>query len=295
MRRSAFSLVELLVVISILAILMGLLLPATQKVRAAATAVLCKNNLKQINLACLSYESAHGELPPSIISPPDHMYALNLHVAILPYLEQQSLFDRASQDCKTFPITHLAPPHQGLKTLVRVYQCPADQRQSWLHRTDNGHVVALTGYLGISGVGRYPQSNGVYNLSHTVRITDITDGTSNTISWGERPPTSDYLAGWWYMGYAAVVSEPVLPVRAERGIPEGSTIGAYNSCPPGPYDFVQGDLNNRCDGYHFWSTHSGGAHFGVADGSVRFIGYSANAILPVLATRNGGETVRLPE
>ena len=295
MRRSAFSLVELLVVIGILAILMGLLLPATQKARAAATAVLCKNNLKQINLACLSYESTHGQMPPAIIGPPDAMNGLNLHVAILPYLEQQAIFDRAASDCKQFPITTLAPPHQGLKTLVKLYQCPADNRQSWLHRTDNGHVVALTGYLGVSGVGRYPQSNGVYPIGRTVRITDIADGTSNTIAWGERPPTPDYLCGWWYSSWAAVVSEPVLPVRAERGIPEGSTIGAYYSCPPGPYDFKQGDLNNRCDGYHFWSTHSGGAHFGIADGSVRFLSYSANSILPALATRNGGEAVGLPE
>jgi prepilin-type N-terminal cleavage/methylation domain-containing protein len=295
MRRSAFSLVELLVVIGILAILMGLLLPATQKVRAAATAVLCKNNLKQINLACLNYESTHGQLPPAVILLPDSMYSLNLHVAILPYLEQQAIFDRAAADCKNFPITSLAPPHQGLKTLVKLYQCPADNRQSWLHRTSAGHVVALTGYLGIGGVGRYPQSNGIYPLARTVRITDITDGTSNTIAWGERPPTPDYLGGWWYSSWAGVVAEPVLPVRAERGTPEGSTIGAYSSCPPGPYDFVQGDLNNRCDGYHFWSTHSGGAHFGIADGSVRFLSYSANSILPALATRNGGEAVDLPD
>ena len=65
--------------------------------------------------------------------------------------------------------------------------------------------------------------------------------------------------------------------------------------PPGPYDFKQGDLNNRCDSYHFWSMHSGGAHFALADGSVRFISYSAISILPALATRNGGEAVGLPE
>ena len=86
----------------------------------------------------------------------------------------------------------------------------------------------------------------------------------------------------------------MLPVRAERGTLSGFTPG-YESCPPGPYDFKQGDLNNRCDGYHFWSMHSGGAHFALADGLVRFLSYSANAILPALATRNGGEAVGLPE
>ncbi len=295
MRRNAFTLIELLVVIGILALLVGMLLPSVQKVRASAAMLQCKNNLKQINLACLNYESVNGTLPPCV-APNDHpLRSLHMHVLLLPYLEQQAIYEQALRDCTTMPITHLAPPHKGLRTLVKAYQCPADDRQAFLHRNIRGDVVALTGYLGVSGTHENQPSNGIYGYGLATKMTDIVDGTSNTIGWGERPPTPDYLGSWWYSSFAALISAPVLNVSAMRGIPEGSTIGAYYSCPPGPYDFKQGDLNNRCDGYHFWSTHTGGAHFGIADGSVRFLKYSANSILPALATRNGGEAVGLPD
>jgi prepilin-type processing-associated H-X9-DG protein len=98
------------------------------------------------------------------------------------------------------------------------------------------------------------------------------------------------------MGYAAVVSEPFLPVRALRGIPEGSTLGApYLACPPGPYAYTDGDLKSVCHAYHFWSRHPGGAHFAFCDGSVKFLRYSADAVLPALATRAGGEVAVVPD
>ncbi|MEO2089144.1 MAG: H-X9-DG-CTERM domain-containing protein, partial [Gemmataceae bacterium] len=59
--------------------------------------------------------------------------------------------------------------------------------------------------------------------------------------------------------------------------------------------FVAGDLSRKCDAFHFWSLHSGGANFAFADGSVHFLNYSADAILPALATRAGGEVVALPD
>lgn len=291
--RRAFSLIELLVVIAIVATLIGLLLPAVQKVRAAADQMSCKNNLKQLGLATHNYESANGVLPPGVILPPDPLMALNLHVAILPYIEQDNLYSQALLDCKNFPITHLAPPHRGLKSLVKTYQCPADDRQGYLHRTSNGYVVAVTGYLGVSGTGE-SESNGIYYAGSKTAVTDIRDGTSNTIAWGERPPTPDYLGSWWYMAYGATVSEPFLPVRALRGFPEGSTLGDYYSCGLGPYAYKEGNLRNRCDAYHFWSVHTGGANFAFCDGSVKFLKYSADAILPALATRAGGEVVEAP-
>jgi len=63
------------------------------------------------------------------------------------------------------------------------------------------------------------------------------------------------------------------------------------SCPPGSYPFMDGTLRNQCDMFHFWSLHSGGAHFLFADGSVHFLGYSAAPLLPALASRSGGEAV----
>ncbi len=295
-KRSAFTLVEVLVVIAIIAVLIGLLLPAVQKVRGAAARMQCANNLKQIALASHNYESACGVLPPGAILPPDPLYYLNAHVALLPYLEQDSLYRQAQADCETMPITHLAPPHVGLRTLVKAYQCPADERQASLHRASNGVVVALTGYLGVSGVGDENRPSGVIYTGSRTRLTDITDGTTNTLFFGERPPTPDYLCSWWYMGFAHTASEAFLPVRALRGFPEGSSLGApYYACGPGPYTFANGDLTSVCHAYHFWSRHPGGAQFAFCDGSVRFVRYEGDPILSALATRSGGETASLPD
>ena len=77
---------------------------------------------------------------------------------------------------------------------------------------------------------------------------------------------------------------------------ELSDHGEYTSfCPPGPYHFVEGRFTEQCDLFHYWSPHPGGANFGFCDGSVRFLAYSADPILPALATRAGGEAVTVPD
>jgi prepilin-type processing-associated H-X9-DG protein len=75
---------------------------------------------------------------------------------------------------------------------------------------------------------------------------------------------------------------------------ELNTLGKRYPCSPGPYEFARGRIDNPCDLFHFWSFHPGGANFALADGSVRFLPYSANALLPALATRSGGEPITLP-
>jgi len=78
------------------------------------------------------------------------------------------------------------------------------------------------------------------------------------------------------------------------GVAEYNNSFRLPECPRGPHSFRQGRLDEMCDTLHFWSLHPKGANFAFADGSVHFLSYSADAILPALATRAGGETVELP-
>jgi prepilin-type processing-associated H-X9-DG protein len=122
-------------------------------------------------------------------------------------------------------------------------------------------------------------------------LAGIRDGASQTIMVGERPPSTDLEFGWWYAGSGqsqlSGSGDMVLGVRElNKRIP---------SCDAGPYSFTPGRLDNQCDMFHFWSLHSGGAHFLMADGSVHFLRYDADPIMPALASRNGGEIVSLPD
>src|SRR5262249_30810637 len=132
--------------------------------------------------------------------------------------------------------------------------------------------------------------------SPPLRLTDIKDGTSNTLLIGERPPSADYLFGWWFAGggydgyckagdnYMGVRDTPYL-----NGLTD--TNGAPVKCPMSKLNYQPGKITDLCDQLHFWSLHPGGANWAMADGSVRFLPYAADPLLPALATRNGGEVV----
>src|SRR5262249_55206755 len=148
--------------------------------------------------------------------------------------------------------------------------------------------IAFTTYQGVSGLNLQTYDGILYANSRT-RVADITDGTSNTVMVGERPPSRDLEFGWWFAGggqpdplqdyYQFGSCDVVLGVRE---INTQSTGLETDRCPVGPYGFRQGQLTDPCSQFHFWSLHSGGANFLYADASVHFLPYSAANILPFL-------------
>lgn len=293
--RDGFTLVELLVTIGVIAILVGLILPAVQQVRAAAARVSCQNNLKQLALALHHYHAAFGELPPgheperTPAQPP--LPFSGWHLRITPFVEQQAVWDQALEDYKADP-TGLGARHRGERTLVPVFQCPADSRVRILQPEFlTKRPMAFTSYLGVSGTNLFTR-DGVLFSGSAVRLEHVTDGTSQTLMIGERPPADRFAYGNWYQAYG----------QRDDGSPN-NVLGARElvifmypmRCSTGPYHFGPGRLTNPCDDFHFWSLHPGGANFAYADGSVHFLKYSAASSLPKLATREGGEQVELPD
>jgi prepilin-type processing-associated H-X9-DG protein len=153
-------------------------------------------------------------------------------------------------------------------------------------------TVALTDYLGVLGTDMRTR-NGVLYINSAVKFTDIADGTSSTLLIGERPPPANFLYGWWYGGIGQDGEGSVEVVLGTRELNHSSM--GLGGCPYGPYSFTPGDLKDKCSRFHFWSPHPGGAHFAFADGSVRFLPYSAADVVPALATRAGGEAVAIPD
>ncbi|MBA4065818.1 MAG: prepilin-type cleavage/methylation domain-containing protein [Isosphaera sp.] len=301
MRRSnhrGFTLIELLVVIAIISVLMGLLLSAVQKVRSAAARADCQNRLKQLALALHQFHDARRALPPGhrSASHPDRMRFSGWTVSVLPYLEQPALASQAVAAYLADPDPLGATPHPHLRTVVSAFTCPADPRittpQTALR---TGTVAAFTSYLGVAGRDAVTARDGALFQNSAVRLAEVTDGTSNTLLLGERPPSHDFQFGWWYAGTGQRLTgsaDLVLGVRE----PNLQPVVSGSDCGPGNYPFRPArGFDDPCGMFHFWSPHSGGANFALCDGSVRLVRYQADPVTPALATRAGGDPAPLPD
>jgi prepilin-type N-terminal cleavage/methylation domain-containing protein/prepilin-type processing-associated H-X9-DG protein len=342
-RAFGFTLVELLVVIAIIGILVALLLPAIQAAREAARRSQCQSNIHNIAIAVLNYESTRKILPPGMTFDPSLAggveslthYGPNWVILILPYIEEQALYDSFSFD--TPPSTSNtkrinsagAVPANVNRTArgktIPVMLCPSDSNNQVMYSglgssgailSDNwarGNYAASAGrayILGSAGQTRMsgpdsagwkdPCQRGVMGPNVSVKIRQISDGTTNTIMLGElRAGLNEQDSrGVWALGAAGA------SILARYG--GGGDADGPNAC----YTKSDDVYSNLCDGKNgnptpnpatvnecmtceggdhvqqatTRSKHPGGVHVAMCDGSVQFISNdveTAGGITPV--------------
>ena len=290
--RLGFTLVELLVVIAIVGVLLGLLLPAVQAAREAARRAQCKNKVKQISIALQDYHGANRVFPTGGPLPEDQeLIGLSWRAWILPFMEQDALYQKIGP----LPSGGAADYNQR-QQLVFDYICPSDDPQVGTDTDKISH------YVGIAGPGRGDEkilldqvcgdvhTDGIFYADSETKISQISDGTSNTLAIGERL----YIFRHWLHG------------ADSRGDPyTGICMGAMKNsvypinADPLVYGYYQFDFSKPLpqrkmllNDLQFGSYHPGGAHFGYADGSVHFVDDTIDfTVYQDLATKAGGETI----
>ena len=304
-KPKGFTLIELLVVIAIIAILIGLLLPAVQKVREAAGRTRCQNNLHQHGEALHNYHSAYGFFPKGFstyTSAVPREGAWTWMAQILPFIEQSAIYANAKTFANSGGVNWYAWYNPACAIKLKIYVCPQDPRSQlvFVGAPYGIQDQALTTYLGNSGTvsANSGNANGILFIDSMVPVEKITDGSSNTIMVGERPPNSNVEYGWWFAAYGFDGRGNADCVMTSNDIALANYfIANYSSSPNSPCDgpaaqkigLRPGKPNVGCDAAHYWSFHDNGSMFLMGDGSVRMISYSNNNIIAALSTRNGGE------
>ena len=289
--RRAYTLLELLVVIAIIAVLVGLLLTAVQKVRVAAARTHCLNNLKQAGIALHHCHDTQGAFPSGcrIDRRGEPHPWLSWRVQLTPYLEQQAVWTKTEANYRAYRIPFFDQHDSTNHLVLPGMHCPLDDRATVPWKVENTHV-SISHYLGVSG-DRFADEAGVLYGNSRVRLTGITDGTSNTVAVGERLPSPELFYGWWYAGSGHDFKGGMDSQLAAREQNTNYMRTHYAPCGRGPFGYQPGRADDYCAAFHFWSLHPGGSNFLFADGSVRLLPYSAAAALPALSTRAGGEVV----
>jgi prepilin-type N-terminal cleavage/methylation domain-containing protein/prepilin-type processing-associated H-X9-DG protein len=284
--RRGFTLIELLVVIAIIGVLIGLLLPAVQKVREAANRMKCMNNLKQIGIAMHTFHDARGKLVPGAIPLPGANNTWSMPspswswgVLLLPYIEQQNEYNLINsygspgidESGKTRPgMGTAALPTLGSR--INTYVCPSD---GYL---DGNTTTVYYGAVSHYGASSYVCDRAVFGpdtnqVPTAFTLTSITDGTSNTLFVGERDFVKNVGAIWpiYSSSSCAYEGRPIMGLNV-----------AYPGAPPMPPASVAPGTNlvsntNVIERLGFTSMHPGGVNFLFGDGSVKFISNSVQA------------------
>ena len=298
-RRVAFTLVELLVVITIIGILIALLLPAVQAAREAARRMQCGNNFKQVGVALHNYHAAHECFPPGWIRldagepaacGPTTTSSYNgwgWGCFILPYMEQEGIYSMIDFGAAG---AWYGPPAQNLaasQTKISGYLCPSDVQEGELVLVYDTQVPSAaprqTNMTGVSDSvtwscpdpvagpwgKQYPVCNGVFGERRGCQISEIRDGTSNTLMVGENTGggKGTNLGYFWASWDVADTS---------------NGINGFLSVPGG------GKWTTAGQNAGFSSWHSGGCNFLLCDGSVSFVSQNiGTASLAALTTRDG--------
>jgi prepilin-type N-terminal cleavage/methylation domain-containing protein len=273
--RAAYTLMELLVVVTIIAILLGLIMPAIQAAREAARSTQCSSNLKQMALAVHAYHSIHNRFPTgSTMSASQGGVGNSWHVYSVAHLEEQAIADRILNHGE-----RIAPP-------IPVFFCPSDGGREGLGSAP-WNALHKSNYAGSGGAKRGVMTglcgpvytDGVfYPLSKTAAKT-ITDGLSYTLAIGERT----YDLRIWTDGAFWI---------DDRGSTAFCLETTKNVSRPVNWPEAVPALNDR----QFGSRHPGGAWFAFAGGNVHFIADDIDfTLLQDLATRDGGEVVKWPD
>ncbi len=296
-RRVAFTLVEVLVVIAIIAILVGLLLPAVQQARSSAQRTQCANNLKQIGLACHNSHDLKGRFPPGYTASGPYVDG-DMDTApgwgwgsyLLPFLEQETVFNQIDF---SKPIQSSA----AAQTVVAAFLCPSDPVPAGPFEL-TGVTFAPVCQAGPSSYAAScgpdasdvadPTGLGVFYRNSATRLLDITDGTGQTVMIGDR--SWSQTRGTWAGAPAGAVTRagPLNPWQTATYFPPALVLVHNN------WINIRTDSDGGLD--DFSSNHPGGVNLLFADGSVRF---HANVTedgprhldFQAMGTRGGGEVV----